>query len=238
MSLADICIRRPVFATMLIAALVVLGLFSYAGLGVDLFPNIDLPTVTVTTTLNGASVEEMETAVTKPIEEAINTIDGIDELRAVIKEGISTITIQFVLEKNGNVAAQEVRDKVSTVLSQLPVGTDPPIIQKFQVDAARSARSPENRSRKILRLYAGWDRSSWSNSKSGPLTLTSIRTSSRPTTFPSLRSSGPFRPRISRSPAAESMKCAASWCCGRWDASNTPRTLTISSWETFRVALS
>ena len=135
MSLADICIRRPVFATMLIAALVVLGLFSYAGLGVDLFPNIDLPTVTVTTTLNGASVEEMETAVTKPIEEAINTIDGIDELRAVIKEGISTITIQFVLEKNGNVAAQEVRDKVSTVLSQLPVGTDPPIIQKFQVDA-------------------------------------------------------------------------------------------------------
>ncbi len=136
MNLADICIKRPVFATMLIAALVVLGLFSYAGLGVDLFPNVDLPTVAVTTTLKGASVEEMETAVTKPIEEAINTIDGIDELRAVIKEGISILTIQFVLEKNGNVAAQEVRDKVSTVLSQLPVGTDPPIIQKFQVDAS------------------------------------------------------------------------------------------------------
>ncbi|TAK07796.1 efflux RND transporter permease subunit, partial [bacterium] len=136
MNLADICIKRPVFATMLIAALVVLGLFSYRGLGVDLFPNVDLPTVTVTTTLKGASVEEMETAVAKPIEEAINTIDGIDELRAVIKEGISTITIQFVLEKNGNVAAQEVRDKVSIVLSQLPVGTDPPIIQKFDIDAS------------------------------------------------------------------------------------------------------
>lgn len=135
MNLADVCIRRPVFATMLIMALVVLGLFSYAGLGVDLFPNVDLPTVTVTTTLKGASAEEMETSVTKPIEEIINTIDGIDELRSVTKEGITTITIQFVLEKNGDVAAQDVRDKVSTILSRLPVGTDPPVIQKFDIDA-------------------------------------------------------------------------------------------------------
>jgi HAE1 family hydrophobic/amphiphilic exporter-1 len=135
MSMIDICIRRPVFATMLITALVVLGMFSYARLGVDLYPNVDIPTVTITTTLKGASVEEMETAVTKPIEEAINTIDGIDELRAVIKDGISVIQVQFILEKSGDVAAQEVRDKVSTILSQLPVGTDPPVIQKFQVDA-------------------------------------------------------------------------------------------------------
>jgi HAE1 family hydrophobic/amphiphilic exporter-1 len=120
---------------MLITALVVLGIFSYARLGVDLYPNVDIPTVTVTTTLKGASVEEMETAVTKPIEEAINTIDGIDELRAVIKDGISVVMVQFILEKNGDVASQEVRDKVSTILSQLPVGTDPPVIQKFQVDA-------------------------------------------------------------------------------------------------------
>src|SRR3990167_2493081 len=136
MSLADLCIRRPVFATMLILALVVLGLVSYVGLGVDLFPNVDLPTVTVTTTLTGSSVEEMETSVTKPIEEIINTIDGIDELRSVTKEGLSTITIQFVLEKDGEVAAQDVRDKVSTILSRLPVGTDPPVIQKFDIDAA------------------------------------------------------------------------------------------------------
>jgi len=133
--LADICIRRPVFATMLISSLVVLGLFSYAGLGVDLFPNVDLPTVTVSTTLKGASVEEMETSVTKPIEEIINTIEGIDQLRSVTKEGISTIIVQFVLEKNGDVAAQDVRDKVSTILSQLPVGTDPPVIEKFDIDA-------------------------------------------------------------------------------------------------------
>jgi len=135
MNLADTCIRRPVFATMLILALVVLGLFSYAELGVDLFPNVDLPTVTVTTTLKDASVEEMETSVTKPIEEIINTIDGIDELRSVTKEGISTIIVQFVLEKDGDVAAQDVRDKVSTILSQLPVGTDPPVIEKFDIDA-------------------------------------------------------------------------------------------------------
>ena len=112
MSLADLCIRRPVFATMLITALVVLGLFSYAGLGVDLYPNVDLPTVTVTTTLKGASVEEMETSVTKPIEEIINTTDGIDELRSVTKEGVSTIIVQFVLEKNGEAA-----DRKSTRLN-------------------------------------------------------------------------------------------------------------------------
>src|ERR1044071_5340399 len=99
---------------MLIAALVVLGIFSYRGLGVDLYPNVDIPTVTVTTTLKGSSVEEMETAVTKPIEDTISTIDGIDELRAVIKDGISIITVQFILEKSADVAAQEVRDKVST----------------------------------------------------------------------------------------------------------------------------
>ena len=135
MNLADLCIRRPVFATMLIVSLVTLGLFSYAGLGVDLYPNVDLPTITVTTTLTGASVEEMETSVTKPIEEIVNTIEGIDELRSVTKEGLSTIVVQFVLEKNGEAAAQDVRDKVSTVLSHLPVGTQPPVVEKFDIDA-------------------------------------------------------------------------------------------------------
>src|SRR5689334_10642559 len=120
---------------MLIAALVVLGLFSYRALGLDLFPNIDFPIVTITTTLKGASVEEMETGVTKVLEEAINTIDGIDEMRSITKEGLSSITIQFVLEKNRDVAAQDVRDKVATVMAALPVGTDSPVIDKFDVDA-------------------------------------------------------------------------------------------------------
>ncbi len=135
MRIADICIRRPVFATMLIASLVVLGLFSYRRLGLDLFPNIDFPIVSVTTTLKGAGVEEMETSVTKVIEDAVNTIDGIDELRSITKEGLSQLVVQFVLEKNRDVAAQDVRDKVASVVSQLPVGTDPPVVDKFDVDA-------------------------------------------------------------------------------------------------------
>ena len=135
MRFADVFIRRPVFATMLIMSLVVSGLFSYRSLGLDLFPNIDFPIVTVTTTLKGASVEEMETGVTKVLEEAVNTIDGIDELRSITKEGLSTIVVQFVLEKSRDTAAQDVRDKVATVLAQLPVGTDPPVIDKFDVDA-------------------------------------------------------------------------------------------------------
>jgi HAE1 family hydrophobic/amphiphilic exporter-1 len=135
MSLADVCIRRPVFATMLSMTLVVLGLVSYEGLGLDLFPNIDFPTVTITTTLKGASVEEMESGITKPIEEIVNTIEGIDELRSSTREGASIIIVRFVLEKNGAVAAQEVRDKVATVVSRLPTGTEAPIIEKFDVDA-------------------------------------------------------------------------------------------------------
>jgi HAE1 family hydrophobic/amphiphilic exporter-1 len=132
---ADVFIRRPVLATMLVAAAVVLGLFSYRSLGVDLFPNVDFPIVTVTTTLKGASVEETETGVTKVLEEAVNTIDGIEELRSTTREGVSVIVVSFVLEKSREVAAQDVRDKVASVLAQLPTGTDSPVIDKFDVDA-------------------------------------------------------------------------------------------------------
>ncbi|MGE5190193.1 MAG: efflux RND transporter permease subunit [Gemmatimonadota bacterium] len=136
MKISEICVRRPVFATMLTGALVVLGLASYYGLGVDLFPNVDLPIVTVTTTLKGASPEEIETAVTKPIEEAVNTASGIDELRSVSREGVSQVVVRFVLERNGEEAAQDVRDKVAAILKNLPDGTDPPVIVKFDIDAA------------------------------------------------------------------------------------------------------
>ena len=136
MKLVDLCIRRPVFATMLIAFLVALGAFSYRKLAVDLFPNIDFPIVTVTTTLKGASVEEMESGVTKPIEEAINTIEGIDELRSVTKEGLSHVAVIFVLERNREAAAQDVRDKVAAIISQLPEGTDAPVVDKFDVESS------------------------------------------------------------------------------------------------------
>jgi len=136
MKLAEVCVKRPVFATMLVMTFVVLGVFSYVQLGVDLYPKVDLPTVTVTTRLAGASPEEMESQITKPIEEVINTISGIDELRSTTLEGVSTVIVQFRLDKDADVAAQEVRDKVATVVAQLPRGTDPPTIERVDFDAA------------------------------------------------------------------------------------------------------
>jgi hypothetical protein len=123
--IANLCINRPVFATMLNLFLVALGWMSFKEIGVDQFPNVELPIVTVTTTLRGASPEEMETSVTKPLEEIINTIQGIDELTSVTLEGVSQITVTFLLERNRDIAAQDVRDKVNTILSRLPPGTDP-----------------------------------------------------------------------------------------------------------------
>ena len=133
--LAEICVRRPVFAAVIVLSLVVVGLFSYRRLGVDRFPNIDFPFVTVTTRLVGAAPEEIETEVTEKIEEAVNTISGIDQLISVSAEGVSVVTVQFVLEKDGDVAAQEVRDRVNAVLADLPRDADPPVIEKIDPDA-------------------------------------------------------------------------------------------------------
>ena len=135
LSLADLCISRPVFATMLNLLFVVLGWFSFQSIGIDQFPNVELPIITVTTTLRGASPEEIETSVTKPIEEIINTVQSIDELSSVSLEGVSRITVQFLLDRNRDAAAQDVRDKVNTVLSRLPAGTETPIIDKFDLDS-------------------------------------------------------------------------------------------------------
>jgi HAE1 family hydrophobic/amphiphilic exporter-1 len=133
--LAETCIKRPVFATMLVLALVVLGLDAYRKLGVDLFPKIDFPYVTVTTVLRGASPEEVETQVTKRIEEAVNTISGIDEIISTSAEGFSRVTVAFVLEKDVEVAAQEVRDKINSVLSELPRDAELPLVEKLATDA-------------------------------------------------------------------------------------------------------
>ena len=135
-TLARLCVNRPVFATMLIFSLVVVGGFSYTTLGVDLFPTVDLPTVAVTVTNPGASPTEIETEITDKIEEAVNTISGIDELRSTSVEGSSQVIITFILEKNGNVAAQEVRDKVNLAIAQLPETANEPIIRKFDVGAS------------------------------------------------------------------------------------------------------
>lgn len=136
MSLPEICIKRPVFATMLIFSLVVLGAASFLKLGLDLFPKVDLPTITITTRLEGASPEEIEAQITKKIEEVVNTISGLDELRSTSIEGQSQVIAVFVLEKDAEVAANEVRDKVATVVGEFPLGTESPIIEKFDPDSS------------------------------------------------------------------------------------------------------
>src|SRR5687767_6249490 len=138
--LAEICVRRPVFATMLILSLTVVGLFSYRSLGVDLFPKIDLPTITVTVVNPGASPQEIETEITDKVEGAVNTISGIDELRSTSVEGVSQVFITFLLEKNPDIAAQEVRNKIDLILNDLPLTAEQPIVQKLDTDAAPVVR--------------------------------------------------------------------------------------------------
>ena len=146
--LAEICIRRPVFASMIILALVVVGVASYFRLGVDRFPSVDLPTVSVRTTLPGASPEEVETIISQPIEEVVNTVEGIDELRSVSGRGTSFVMATFNLDRDIDVAAQDVRDRVATVLNRLPNEVDPPVISKFN-----------NEDSPILTLAVSGDRS-------------------------------------------------------------------------------
>jgi HAE1 family hydrophobic/amphiphilic exporter-1 len=134
--LAEVCVKRPVFATMLVMSLVTVGVFSFFSLGVDLFPKIDFPTITVTVINPGASPQEMETEITEKVEEAVNTISGIDELRSTSVEGISQVFVQFILEKDVNVAAQEVENRVQTVIPNLPETAEQPTVMKLDTDAA------------------------------------------------------------------------------------------------------
>jgi HAE1 family hydrophobic/amphiphilic exporter-1 len=133
--LAEICIRRPVFATMLVLSLVVIGIFCFFGLGVDLLPKIDMPTVMITVSNPGAAAEQIETEITKKIEDAVNTISGIDDLRSTSIEGLSQVVVQFSLDKNGDVGAQEIRDHVSMIVGDLPETAKMPVIQKMDPDA-------------------------------------------------------------------------------------------------------
>jgi HAE1 family hydrophobic/amphiphilic exporter-1 len=133
--LAEICIRRPVFATMIVMSLVVVGGASYFKLGVDRFPSVDLPTVSVRTNLPGASPEEVETTVSQRVEEVVNTVEGIDQLRSVSGQGSSFIIATFNLNRDIDTAAQDVRDRVSTVVRDLPPDVRPPVVSKFNNDS-------------------------------------------------------------------------------------------------------
>ncbi len=134
--LAALCVKRPVFAWVLVLSLTVVGLYAFGQLGVDRFPNVDIPTISVTTRLPGAAPEQIETEVTDKIEEAVNTISAIDTLSSSSSEGISMVIVSFKLEKNADVAAQEVRDRVNRVIPQLPRTALQPTVEKLDPTAS------------------------------------------------------------------------------------------------------
>ncbi len=131
MFLTRISVTHPVFATMMMVVLLVLGAFSYGRLGIDQFPNVDVPVVVVTTTYPGATPETVETEVTRPIEEALNTVSGLDEITSTSYEGRSVVIAQFKLEVESTTAAQDVRDKIAALEADLPEDTDKPVVARF-----------------------------------------------------------------------------------------------------------
>jgi HAE1 family hydrophobic/amphiphilic exporter-1 len=131
MILSDLSVKQPVFATMMMVALVVLGIFSYKELSIDLFPNVDFPVVTVQTIYPGVAPETVETEVTKRIEEAINPIEGVKHISSTTTEGVSIVVAEFELGTNINTAAQDVRSKVSALRRDFPTGIEEPIIERL-----------------------------------------------------------------------------------------------------------
>src|SRR3990170_6620882 len=131
MRLPEISIKRPVFITMVGLALIVFGVVAYPKLALDLFPKVDFPVVNITTKLVGASPEVMEIDVTDVIEEAVNTISGVKSIRSSSMEEYSIVTVEFHLERNIDLSAQDVRDKVAAVRNKLPKETEPPVIEKI-----------------------------------------------------------------------------------------------------------
>jgi len=154
--LADICIRRPVFAAMIILALVVVGAASYSRLGVDRFPSVDLPTVSVRTNLPGSSTEETEAEISQKIEEAVNTVEGIEELRSVSSGSSSFVIATFSLSRDIETATQDIRDRVAGVIRNLPEDVQPPVVSKFDNDSSpvMSIALSGNRSLRELTEYA------------------------------------------------------------------------------------
>ncbi|MEW6249986.1 MAG: efflux RND transporter permease subunit [Planctomycetota bacterium] len=136
MILSDTAIRRPVFTTMVILAIIVFGAVAFRRIGIDLFPRVEFPVITILTELRGADPETIETTVTDPIEQAVSTISAIKHLRSTSAEGFSQVVIEFELEKDVDVAYQEVQAKLGTVRSELPTDIEDPVVEKFDVDAA------------------------------------------------------------------------------------------------------
>ena len=135
MLLSDLSIRRPILAAVMMLALVTLGVFSYRRLSVEMYPNVEIPVVTIVTKFPGASPESVEREVSKRIEEAVNTIAGVKRVLSYSREGVSTVVIEFRLEEKINEVAQETRAKINAVKGELPQGIEDPIIQKLDFNA-------------------------------------------------------------------------------------------------------
>ncbi|MGD8605169.1 MAG: efflux RND transporter permease subunit, partial [Anaerolineales bacterium] len=135
MKISEISVHRPVFATMMIATLIVVGLFSYFALPIELFPNVDFPFVVVTTVYPGAAAESVETEVTKKIEDVINEISGVRHITSSSREGFSLIFIEFELSKEGAVAAQDVSQKIQSIRSNLPDNIEEPIVNQYDPES-------------------------------------------------------------------------------------------------------
>jgi HAE1 family hydrophobic/amphiphilic exporter-1 len=136
MWISNTSIRQPVFTTMVISALIVFGLVAYRRLGIDLFPKVDFPIVTVTAVLPGADPETVETDVTERIEEALNTIGGVKTLRSTSSEGVSIVVVEFELERDVEAAAQDVRDRIASIRRLLPEDLQDPVVEKLDPDAS------------------------------------------------------------------------------------------------------
>ncbi|MCB1025070.1 MAG: efflux RND transporter permease subunit, partial [Acidobacteria bacterium] len=134
--LAEICVNRPVFATVIVLFLTVVGGFSFFTLGVDRFPKIDVPTISVQTSNPGAAPEEIESEITDYIEGAVNTVPGVEEMRSTSSRGRSNVTVTFNLEKDPDQAYQELQQKISTVINRLPETADPPQVRKSDPDSS------------------------------------------------------------------------------------------------------
>ncbi|HET7623414.1 MAG TPA: efflux RND transporter permease subunit [Gemmatimonadaceae bacterium] len=129
--LSGLAIRRPVFASMVMLGLIVLGIFGYRQLAIDQFPNVDIPVITVQTTYPGASAETIEREVTRRMEEAFNPVQGVDKITSVSLEGVSQVIVEFDLDRNVDAAAADIRAKIETIRRDLPEDIDPPIVEKF-----------------------------------------------------------------------------------------------------------
>ncbi len=134
--LAEICVKRPVLALMIISAMIVAGVASFPQLGVDRFPNIDLPTVYVRASYPGAASEEVESEVTQVLEDSVATVAGIEELRSISSDGSAILLITFSLEREIDAAVQDIRDAVASVVARLPPNVDPPTVRKNDLDSS------------------------------------------------------------------------------------------------------